>query len=96
MGEHFFYVSKKKNKSMYKFLVLLNIFCTIGIILLTHVFTYKDLLKERMSVIEEFLEIDSIAKITYINDLSSFHTLFENIVEVNKLETRQFRHRICS
>ena len=82
MSDHFFYVSRKKNAGLYKFLVLLNICCTVGIISLTYVMSYKDLMMEKMHVIEEFLDVDSLAKSKYLNDFAAFHSFLESVAEV--------------
>jgi len=83
MSEHFFYVSRKKNNRIYKFLVLLNIFCTFAIIALTYIFSYKDFMNEKMHVVEEFLDIESVARSKHLNDLVTFHTQLKTIIEVN-------------
>lgn len=70
----------------------MNICCTIGIISITYVFTYKGFTHEKIHVMEEFLEIDSMAKYRYINDLNSFHTLFESMIRVSLEEAGRFRY----
>lgn len=82
MSEHFFYISRKKHQGFYKFLVLLNIFCTVGIISVTYVFSHKDFMEQKMHVMEEFLEVDNTSRYKYMSDLGAFHSFFGSIVDV--------------
>lgn len=87
MSQHFFYISRKKNKGLYKLLVLLNICCTVGIISLTYVFSYKDFMEQKAHVLESFLEVDNVAQMKYISDLSTLHAFLLSIVTVRLAET---------
>lgn len=83
MSEHFFVISRKKNKAIYQVLVLLNIFCTLGIIGLTSVLLRKDFTREKTYVVEQLLEVDSMAQLKSIADLSSLYTFFTSTTAVN-------------
>jgi len=40
-------------------------------------------MNEKMHVVEEFLDIESVARSKHLNDLVTFHTQLKTIIEVN-------------
>lgn len=82
MSNHFFCVAKQKHSAFYKTLVLTNICCTVLIVFFSNWYNYKDLLQEKLHVLQSFLGIKKFEKHNNLEDFAAFKNFIANAITV--------------